>query len=228
MQNINIDSIKIIVKGLGELAEKVVFVGGAVVGCYASNPIADQLRPTNDVDCIIEVTPRTKFPELEDKLRSKGFVNDIYSNVICRWIYEDIVVDIMPTDKEIMGFTNIWYKEGIAQAQPYPIDENSKINIFTAPYFIASKLEAMYGRNGINDLRYSSDFEDIVYIIDNRDTLINEITNAPDTVKKYLKQQFFILVNNDRVEEYIDAVANDRSEAGIAYTKKVMQAISNL
>jgi predicted nucleotidyltransferase len=228
MKTIDLESIRIVVNGLGELANRVVFVGGAVVSLYATNPVADKIRATTDIDCIIEISPRTKFPEFEEVLRGKGFVNDLDSPVICRWIYQGITVDIMPTDESIMGFTNLWYKEGIKHAQTYLIDKNTSINIFTAPYFVATKLEAMYGRKGINDIRYSSDFEDIVYIIDNREDLLAEIAQAPTTVKNYLKSKFFALVDDNRIEEYIEAVANDRSEAGIAYIKKVMQAIGNL
>jgi hypothetical protein len=28
---------------------------------------------------------------------------------ICRWIYQDIKVDVMPTDENVLGFNNQWY-----------------------------------------------------------------------------------------------------------------------
>lgn len=228
MDIVNIESIKIVVKGLEELANKVVFVGGSVVGLYASNQSLSDVRPTMDIDCIIDIAPKSKFPEFEEQLRAKGFRNDIKSGVICRWIYNDITVDIMPTDEAIMGFTNIWYKEGMANAQLFKLDDSTHINIFTTPYFLASKFEALYGRSNRNDMRYNSDFEDIVYIIENRDTIIEEIRDASDTVRTYLKNKFSNLLNDDRIEEYIEAVINDRSDENNKYVKEVMQQIASL
>ena len=51
------------------------------------------------VDCIIEVHSKMAYSDLEEKLRKKGFKNDIHSEkpLICRFIYEGIIVDVMPT-----------------------------------------------------------------------------------------------------------------------------------
>lgn len=106
-----------VAQALGLLRERVVFVGGAVVNLYSTRPAqTPEPRITDDVDCIIEVAPRTAFYQLEDELRSLGFVNDVDSGVICRWLYQRLTVDIMPTDPAILGFGNPWYAEGFAQA----------------------------------------------------------------------------------------------------------------
>ncbi|WP_156785488.1 MULTISPECIES: hypothetical protein [Cyanophyceae] len=32
---------------------------------------------------------------------------------LCRWLYQDLIVDIMPCDAKILGFSNRWYQAGI-------------------------------------------------------------------------------------------------------------------
>jgi hypothetical protein len=60
-------------------------VGGAVVNLYTTTPSSTpEPRITDDVDCIVEVTPRTAFYRLEEELRTLGFVNDVASGTTIR------------------------------------------------------------------------------------------------------------------------------------------------
>ena len=52
--HINIVRIKAVANALKELNEKVVFVGGATISLYADKPVME-IRPTDDIDVIIEV-----------------------------------------------------------------------------------------------------------------------------------------------------------------------------
>ena len=56
----NIVMLQIVADGLEELKEKVVFVGGAVTELYADDPASSDIRPTLDVDCVIELSSRLK------------------------------------------------------------------------------------------------------------------------------------------------------------------------
>lgn len=51
----NLNRLKVIADGLGELRHDVVFVGGSVAELYADDPAATDIRPTMDVDCVIEL-----------------------------------------------------------------------------------------------------------------------------------------------------------------------------
>jgi hypothetical protein len=52
---------------------------------------------------------KTTHARLVESLRAKGFANDTSKGApICRWIFNDIKVDVMPTDSEILGFSNKW------------------------------------------------------------------------------------------------------------------------
>lgn len=85
----------------------------------------------------------------------------------------------MPTNEAILGFSNIWYEGGFKNAVDYIIDDQHTVKIFSAPYFIASKLQAFKNR-GNNDGRVSTDFEDIIFVLDNRSTIWEEMKNAED------------------------------------------------
>lgn len=90
-----------------------------------------------------------------------GFENDQESGVICRYKVQGIIVDVIPTGEDVLNFSNRWYPDGYKAAMNYSIDAKHIIKIFTAPYFIASKLEAFKSR-GKDDGRTSTDFKDII------------------------------------------------------------------
>jgi hypothetical protein len=50
----------------------------------------------------------------------------------------------------------------------------------------------------------SSDFEDIVFILNNRNDIWQEMGGAPEPLKKYLKEQFNSLLANPCIYEWID------------------------
>jgi len=76
------------------------------------------------------------------------------------------------------------------------LDDDLKIRIVTAPYFMATKIEAFYGR-GRDDFLGSHDMEDIITVIDGRPKVINEIKTSPSDLRKYLSQEFRKLSNNE-------------------------------
>ena len=190
--------------GLAHLTDEVVFIGGAVAELYANDPAATEIRPTKDVDCVVEISTRKEYNDLEEALRSLGFTNDRSQNaLICRWMFDDIIVDIMPTNEKILGFSNRWYEAGISKKVSYKLSEECTIFTFTPVYYLASKFEAMNSRGG-HDLRISHDFEDIIYVMDNCTNLF-EVLNAEEdcTVKTYLAEVCKKLLNNSNINECI-------------------------
>ena len=131
--------LRIIAQLLGELGQEVVFVGGATVSLYADTPLAVEVRPTDDIDIVIELATYGSYGILDERLRQLGFQNDIMSGVICRYQVSGITVDMMPTDSSVLGFSNRWYAPGFREATDYQLDEQTTIRFFTLPYFLASK-----------------------------------------------------------------------------------------
>ncbi|MBD3749949.1 MAG: nucleotidyl transferase AbiEii/AbiGii toxin family protein [Sphingobacteriales bacterium] len=160
----NIVRLKAVNQLLKGLTQDIVFVGGAVVSLYATNSeLASEIRPTEDVDVLVELASYGGCSQLDQRLREIGFANDITSGIICRYKIKGIVVDVMPTNSDVIGFSNRWYPEGFYNAIVKEIDEDNLIKIFSLPYFVATKWEAFLNR-GKNDYRTSKDFEDLVYI----------------------------------------------------------------
>jgi len=201
---INIVRLKSVANALGLLKDKVVFVGGATVSLYASRPLAVSVRPTDDVDVAIELVSLNEFYKLQDHLLKLGFKHDVSSPIISRFLLDGLKVDFMPTDASILGFSNQWYPEGLRNAVTHNLDKDIAILIFRSPYFIASKMEAFKTR-GKSDLYWSHDLEDIIFVLDNRDTIEDELLNADSSVKKYLREELSILLKNDSFEEALIA-----------------------
>lgn len=122
----------------------------------------------------------------------------------------------MPTSEGILGFTNKWYIEGYAHAMEYVLDENYRIHIFSPPYFLATKLEAFKNRGG-NDGRWSTDFEDIVYLLNNRNKIWSEIDAAESNVKAYLLKEFRNLAENKYIDEWISVHLGYREQERTYY-----------
>lgn len=129
-----------------------------------------------------------------------GFQND--HEIIGRWHINNEIVDIMPTNEKILGFSNKWYPEAIKNANTRDLPNGLTIRVVSPPYFLATKFEAFYGR-GKNDFMGSKDIEDIITVIDGRDTLVEEVTHSPEQLQLYLAQQFGTLLNNDVFRESI-------------------------
>ena len=196
----NVEMIKTVVAGLDELAKDVVFIGGAITELYIEDKSQiSEVRQTDDVDCIIEMSSRKKYADLEEQLRKQKFVND--QKIICRWHYAGVTVDIMPTDETILGFSNRWYSEGILHSIPYEIEKGIVIQILTIPYFIGCKLEALFNR-GMQDIRLSKDLEDIVFLLNYG----IKVRTDNQVLNEYISMKCKILLDNPGLKEAIYCV----------------------
>jgi hypothetical protein len=214
--------------GLDYLLPGVVFVGGSVTEIYATDAAATDIRPTNDVDLVVELITYSAFSQLEEQLRKLKFMNDTEDGVICRWRYAGIKVDIMPVDASVLGFTNIWYEKGISHTFDYTFEDGLKVRLFKPAYFLASKFVALKNRGG-NDLRTSSDFEDIIYVLDNRPHLLKEIKESETDVAAFLKEECNQLLARSGLQEAVFcALPSYSGEARINSVLHIIRKISEI
>jgi predicted nucleotidyltransferase len=181
----NLDMLAVVAKGLKGLKERVVFVGGATIELYVAD-YAPQARATDDVDCVVELGSRVQYHELEAELRQLGFSHPLAERApICRWEYRGIPVDVMPSEGKVLGFTNRWYVDGMANARTAVLPDGQKIGIFTVGYLLASKISAFKDR-GHGDFIGSRDMEDIITVLDGCPEVKDEIAKAPQPVQEFL------------------------------------------
>lgn len=151
--------------------------------------------PTLDVDAIIAIASYADFTVLEKRMRELGFKESRAEGApICRWLNEGLVLDLMPTDPAILGFSNRWHRPALEHAQKFQIGDH-EIRIISPPYFIATKLEAFRDR-GKNDFGMSHDLEDIITVIDGRAELADEISLSEPELKRHLSEEFRTLLEN--------------------------------
>jgi len=198
---INREVIRKIAFALGEMNEKAVFVGGATIGLYINDPAADDVRPTKDVDISLAITSYADLESIREELIRKGFVQSPEDDVLCRFRYKDIKVDVMSTKAVGWAPANPWFSPGFNQRNTIYVNDQ-KIQILPLAYYIASKFSA-YNDRGAKDPRTSHDFEDIIYVLDNRKDIVEQLTKAPADVRPYLKEQLQRILDDSILNEAI-------------------------
>ncbi len=187
---------------LEPLLDQIAFVGGCVIGLLITDSGAAPVRTTMDVDAIVEISSYAEFAVLGHRLRSLGFrESDAEGAPICRWTHEDLVLDLMPTDPSILGFSNRWYLPALRSAQQVRVG-NRRPRVITAPYFLATKLEAFRGR-GRGDYSMSRDLEDIVAVLDGRPEIVDEVRQSDSQLRRYLSDKFVSLLTTP---DFLDAL----------------------
>lgn len=182
----NLAMIELVARRLGELRKGVVFLGGASTALLITDAAAPDVRATTDVDVIVEVTSTFDYYRLADELRVLGFAEDTGEGApMCRWRIDGIAVDIMPTDEGILGFSNRWYLPALRLADIREVAGGISIRVATAPFFLATKIEAFHGR-GHGDFMASHDIEDIIALIDGRPEIGEEVLHAPEDVRRFI------------------------------------------
>jgi hypothetical protein len=107
----NVMLLEMVAQHLGDaLHEQMVFVGGAVAGLLITDPAMPAIRPTDDVDIVVQATVLHDYHLVEAALIARGFVHDMQVDApICRWRIGPVAVDVMPMDDPGLGFSNRWY-----------------------------------------------------------------------------------------------------------------------
>lgn len=193
-----------VAEALGDdLCQQMVFVGGCSTAVLITDEITlQEVRATDDVDLIVGLAGKAQWMQLQQALHGKGFTVSGEDDVICRMRLGNLKVDFMPDDPDILGFSNRWYKEGIATAIKYALPSGRVIKHLTSPLFLATKLEAYHGR-GQNDPLGSHDLEDIINVVDGRPTLFNEVRSASGEVRSYISENFQALLRHIDFENFL-------------------------
>ena len=226
--SIHTEMIKQVAKGLGPLRPKVVFLGGSATGFHITDKAEPEVRVTKDVEIIVEVASRVDYHQLEETLRELGFFQKMQKDdPIWRWYLKDVIIDVMPTNENILGFSNRWYLPAIRNSVTIELERKLEIQIVTAPYFLGTKLDAFFGR-GRGDYLASHDMEDIIYLINGRVEILEEVKNSEPDLKKYIIKSLKGFLENEFFLEALpghllpDQASQGRRSIILERTKKIV------
>lgn len=199
--------LEMVARKLDKLNEEVLYLGGCATALFINDPLALDVRPTKDVDCIIDVISLSEYYSFQEKLKKIGFKESMQDEVICRYCYEDMILDVIPAGG-VPGFANRWYKPALKHPIHHDITGDIAVKTTTAPYFLASKIEA-YKDRGNNDMFASSDFEDIITVVAGREGIENEVLKSETELKTYLKKFFNGIMEDSQFEQALPGHVSD-------------------
>lgn len=180
--------------GLGELLDELVLVGGCAAGLLVTDSASSPIRPTQDVDLIVEATTYGDYHRFGERLAARGFMPGTQAgDPLCRWRLDDLVLDVMPLDEAVLGFSNRWYRSAIRKPNRTRLTSGTVIAHIDAPHFVATKLEAFRSR-GEGDYLTSADLEDVVVVIDGRPSIEGEVKASDTALHDFVAEQLKTLL----------------------------------
>ena len=196
MADPNLDLLLAMARALGPLRDRLVFVGGCATGLLVTNPAAADVRATEDVDAIIEVSTLAHYHAVGALLAQRGFKQTMENNTPpFRWFWQSLQLDLVPLDEAVLGFANRWYAPGFAAAVERELAPRIKLRHLNAPYFLATKFEAFNDR-GAGDVYLSHDLEDILTVVDGRAEVVAELAGSDAKVRGHVQRQTRKLLNH--------------------------------
>lgn len=193
-----------------ELCLQMAFVGGCTTALMLTDEISLQsVRFTDDVDLIVHVLGGSGWYALQEQLQSRGFHPDQEDAVICRMRLAGtlpLIVDFMPDDAAILGFTNRWYTDALRTAHSHTLPDGTIIRVVLPAYFVATKLAAYEGR-GNNDPLASRDIEDLLTVIDGREGLLEEMQAADLVLRQVVAEQLRVLLAHPDADYAVQSTA---------------------
>jgi predicted nucleotidyltransferase len=228
MPRSNLERLIAAAEQLRPLLGDLVFVGGAVASLLVTDEGAGAPRTTLDVDAIVEIASYSGYAAFGDRLRALGFSEDVSEGApLCRWTHGETILDVMPLDEKILGFSNRWYRAAMEVAAKRRLSSNLEVRVITAPYFVATKIEAFRGR-GKADFLTSHDLEDTIFVIDGRPALVDEIRAEGARLQAHLRAEVRKLLAAPR---FVDALPgylrpDPASQARIGTVLRRLEAIA--
>ncbi len=195
---------------LADMPFNFAYLGGSILSLLVTDLTVDAIRVTKDIDVMVDIRTRRQFHEADALLEKAGFKHDTREGApICRWIYKDVTVDILPIREDVLGWNSPWFEQALNAADEIELD-GEKIRVVSAPYFTALKLEAFEDR-GKGDFLASTDFEDVICLFNGREGIVEEIRGC-EALRNHLARKFkgYLQASDlhDAVEGFVQTESN--------------------
>lgn len=228
MPHPNLELLEMAAWRLRPLLSEIVFVGGCATGLLVTDAGAAPVRVTIDVDVIAEIASRADYVLFSERLRAFGFGEDMREGApVCRWRQSELILDVIPLDPTILGFSNRWYPGALETATSIRLSNQLTLRAITAPYFLGTKIEAFRSR-GRGDYFASHDLEDFIAVVDGRPSLLAEIESSPDDLRRFVASAIGEMLAEER---FLDALpgyllADEANQARIGQLMARLRALS--
>lgn len=204
------------------------FLGGAVLALLVTDKSVDAIRVTKDFDVMMNIRTRREYHVADAELEKRGFQHDTREDApVCRWIVDDVTVDVLPIREDVLGWRSTWFEEALTAADTIDLG-NRHVRIVSAPYFVALKLEA-FEQRGRKDFLTSTDFEDVICLFNGRDGIVEEIL-ACERLRGVLSLKFKEYLTVPELEDAVDGFLQTETEPEVRKTRifNAFRAIANI
>ena len=189
MQYVSKEDVSRIAAKLRQLREDFTIVGCCALPFLLDEAMSQTVRRTTDIDFIVEIETRLEYSQIEEEIRELGFDHDIRSNAPrCRWLFDGVTVDIMPTSRRASEFGTRWFEEAVGHPEVHRTSDGDEIHVVGPAYLLAMKLHAFQDRSGI-DYRGSKDLEDIVTLLEGCSLVLECLDVASAELRAYVSSQ---------------------------------------
>lgn len=211
-----LDRVATVAAELGDLAERVVFIGGAIAPLLQTEPPFARARITSDVDGVIATHSYGGAQRFSREMEKRGFRQDIEDpRHVHRWIGPSgIPFDLVPTGEHLAGSGNPWDEIAIDTAVAVPLPGGVVIRHASAPAFLAQKWAAHHDR-GWDDPLASHDLEDILALLASRPTIVKEVDAVPAELRAYVGEEARSFLDNPDAEDLLAAHLNNAQEPAL-------------
>lgn len=203
---------------LGPLAERVVFIGGAITPLLQSDPPFGEARPTRDVDAVTASATYADVGRLHEALRAQGFRQDPGETMhLHRWTSPDgDLLDLVPSGSHPGGSGQEWDQFALQSSVSVDLGGGLRVQHASAPAFLALKWAA-YGDRGSADPFASHDLEDILALVASRATIVQEVVGCPERLRLFIGAGLETLLADLRLPDLLAGHLNNAQDpAGTA------------
>lgn len=208
-----LDRVAAVAAELGDLANHVVFIGGAIAPLLQTDPPFPRARPTSDVDGVMATSTYAESQRVQAELIRKGFrqhPKDLKH--AHRWIGPSgIPLDLTPTGEHLGGSGNPWDAIAIETAVEVTLVGGVAIRHASAPAFLAQKWAAHHDR-GRDDPLASRDLEDLLALLASRPGVVDEVAAAPASLRAYVAEQARGFLQSPDAHDLLAAHLNNAQE----------------
>jgi hypothetical protein len=221
--------LKRLAAALGDLANEIVFIGGALAPILQLEPPFEEARLTTDVDAVILTASYAQARVFHERLGERGFRQDLLAVPhVHRWISPDgDDLDVVPAGKHLGASGQQWDEIAVATSQTYHLGGGILIRHANATAFLAQKWAAFRDR-GADDPFTSIDLEDILALVASRPQIVRELEESSPELREFVRNQTRLLLANTRLKDLLAGHLNtaENPQAVIVGVRGRLEAIA--